>query len=223
MDAAQILDRLGTDVGLPVEALRAADANRAAMVALFLNGFEQSAMADEPAQDMLFFAFHLLGQWREKSAYRPLAGFLRRPEIEPILGDATTETSHRVLAAVFDGDPKPLYDVILDPDADEFIRSRMCDAIAILGMREELSREEVLRFFRTCYSELQPKDECFVWDGWQGAIARLGLAELKPLVAEAFKRGFISPGSLRFTDFEQDLQCALDDGPESVRHAEKRI
>jgi hypothetical protein len=29
------------------------------------------------------------------------------------------------MAAVFDGDPKPPYDIILDPNVDEFIRAGM--------------------------------------------------------------------------------------------------
>jgi hypothetical protein len=87
-------------------------------------------------------------------------------------------------------------------------------------MRQELPRDEVVRFFRACNSELQPQDDCFVWDGWQGAIARLGLAELKPLVEAAFERGFIDPGLLSFTDFEQDLQSVLDHGPAALRHVE---
>jgi hypothetical protein len=38
----------------------------------------------------------------------------------------------------------------------------------------------------------------------------LGLSELKPLVKQAFERGFINPGWLGFKDFERDLQCAID-------------
>ena len=30
-------------------------------------------------------------------------------------------TTHRVMAAVFDGDPQPIYNIILDENADEFI------------------------------------------------------------------------------------------------------
>lgn len=213
----QILDQLGShDDGLPVDVIRAADANRAMMVPLFLRAIDQAAAASPSMQDALFIAFHLLGQWREKSAYRPLAAFLRRPaqDVGPILGDANTETSHRVMASVFDGDPNPLYELILDPGADEFIRSRMCDALVIVTLRGELPREEATRFFRSCYSGLQPQDECFVWEGWQGAIAVLGLSELKPLVKQAFERGFISPSWLKFRDFEDDLRRAIDGKPQ---------
>jgi uncharacterized protein DUF1186/SEC-C motif-containing protein len=209
---AQILEQLGSGEDLPVDAIRAATADRAAMVPVILRAFDDSATAGPSLQTALFFAFHLLGQWREKSAYRPLAAFLRRPaeEIDPIINGAATATTHRVMASIFDGDPKPLYEVILEPTADEFIRARMCAALAMVTLRGELPREEAARFLRSCYDSLQPRDECYVWDGWQGAIAMLGLSELKPLVKQAFERGSIDPGWLGFEDFEQDLQCAID-------------
>src|SRR5258708_5955088 len=207
----QILEQLGSRADPPDDAIRAADTNRAPMVPLFLRTIDQTATAGPSMQDALFIAFHLLGQWREKSAYRPLAAFLRRPakEVEPILGDATTETCHRVMASVFDGDPNPLYEVILDPEADEFVRARMCDALVIVTLRGELQREETARFLQSCYSGLQPQDECFVWEGWQRAVAILRLSELKPLVKQAFERGFISPSWLGFKDFDQDLQRVI--------------
>jgi hypothetical protein len=215
MDAAEILDRLVVQEQLPVEALRAATADQASVLPIFLHAIEQFLLrgGDTAAHDALFFIFHFLGEWREKSAYRPLAQLLRRPrnEIDAIFGGAITETTHRVIAAVFDGDPQPIYDVILDPEADEFIRSRMCEVIAMVTHRGEMPRAEAVRFLRACYSEIDPQDECFVWHGWQSAIAMLGLAELKPLVAQAFEREFISPGWLGFEHFEEDLQCAIDD------------
>ncbi|HUN99647.1 MAG TPA: DUF1186 domain-containing protein, partial [Bradyrhizobium sp.] len=64
---------------------------------------------------------------------------------------------------------------------------------------------------RTCYSELEPQSECFVWNGWQSAIALLGLAELKPLVEQAFARGLISRSWLSFADFKQDLELSIED------------
>ena len=222
MDATQILDPLAFQERLPVEAIRAAEADRASVVPVFVRAIEQylSGDADPSVQDSLFFVFHLLGSWREKSAYRPLAQLLRRPrdDIDAIFGGAVTETSHRVMAAVFDGDPNPLYDVILDADVDEFIRSRMCEVIAMVTLRGEMPRAEAIRFLHTCYSELDPKEECFVWNGWQSAIALLGLAELKPLVEQAFARGSIHRGWLGFEDFEQDLQQAIDDPAVLQRH-----
>ena len=149
MDAAQILAEFAQFERLPVEAICAADADRAFAVPLFLDTIERylAEGGDGATQHALFFIFHMLGQWREKAAYRPLARLLRRPpqELDDILGYASTEYAHRVMAAVFDGNPQPLYDVILDPEADEFVRSGMCEAIAMVTAHGELPREEAAR------------------------------------------------------------------------------
>jgi Protein of unknown function (DUF1186)/SEC-C motif len=204
----QILEQLGSGEGLPIDAIRAATADRETAAPLLLEAIERCEPQSEIEENGLFIAFHLLGQWKEKSAYRPLAGFLRRPDIEFVLGDATTETSPRVMAAVFDGDPGPIYDIINDVDADEFVRSSMFDALVILALRGELDRAEVAEFLKSRFSELQPQDQSAVWEGWQGAVALLGLAELKPLVQSAFQRGFIDETMLSFEDFEDDLEQA---------------
>ena len=52
------------------------------------------------------------------------------------------------MAAVFDGDPEPLYDIILDTNADEFIRAGMCEALAMVTLRGELDQAVAGRFLR---------------------------------------------------------------------------
>ena len=86
------------------------------------------------------------------------------------------------MAAVFDGDPQPLYDIILDPKAEEFIRAGMCEALAMVTVRGELDRAVAGRFLRDAFMEMQPQAECYVWVGWQSAIAMLGMGDLKILV-----------------------------------------
>ena len=90
------------------------------------------------------------------------------------------------MAAVFDGDPEPLFDIILDPKAEEFIRAGMCEALAMVTVRGELDRAVVGRFLRDAFIDLQPQRQNFVWVGWQSAIAMLGMSDLKILVKKAF-------------------------------------
>jgi hypothetical protein len=119
----------------------AASAQRVEMVPTFLHEIESYLTlesTDRAKPTPLFFIFHLLGEWREKAAYRLLARLLRCSghEVDAILGDAITTTTHRVMAAVFDGDPQPLYEIILDPNAEQYVRSRMCEALAMVVFRE---------------------------------------------------------------------------------------
>jgi hypothetical protein len=215
MDIERILHELTHYKRLPVEAIRAADADRAAAVSAFLQAIETFITANSTERrkpSPIFLIFHMLGSWREKSAYRPLARLLRcaPPDLGRALGDAITETSEQIMTAVFDGDPQPLYEVILDSTADEFVRSAMCKALAIAVLNGELPRAEAARFLTAGFTEIKPELDCFVWDGWQTAIAALGLAELRPLAMQAFDRGSIDPMWLAFDDFEEDLKAAIE-------------
>ena len=153
MDAGQILHELTYSEGLPKEALKAASAQRVEMLPLFVEEIE-TYLALEPAPRAkptpLFFIFHLLGEWKEKVAYRPLARLLRIPgqEVDAIFGDGITTTGHRVMAAVFNGDPDPLYQIVLNPNADEYLRASMCEALAMVTLRGELDRDLAGRFLR---------------------------------------------------------------------------
>jgi hypothetical protein len=214
MEPKKILHELTYADGLPRGALKAASAQRVEMLPLFLDEIE-TYLALEPAARAqptpLFFIFHLLGEWREKAAYRPLARLLRLPrrEVDRIFGDGITTTSHRVMASVFDGDPEPLYDIILDPNAEQFIRAGMCEALAMVTVRGELDRAATGRFLRDAFMELQPQRQNYVWVGWQSAIAMLGMTDLKFLVRKAFDRGFIDSHVLGFDHFEEDLRRGI--------------
>jgi Protein of unknown function (DUF1186)/SEC-C motif len=223
MDPLQVIEELGVPGRLPIEAIRAAQADRDTMVPLFLRTIDDLLELRGPVDpNALFFIFHLLGEWREKSAYWSLAVLLRLPGdvLDTILGDCITETTHRVMAAVFDGDPDPLYQIVRDPEADEFVRAKMCQAIAILTRRGDLPRDAAAAFLRDCYSQLEPQKDCYVWSGWVDAVAWLGLTDLKPLVQQAFLRGSIDPGWLMFRDFEEDLQYTVDHPDDEPLHAD---
>ena len=226
MDAVKILHELTYAEGLPKEALKAATAQREEMLPLFVEEIEAFLALEPAAREKptpLFFIFHLLGEWRETAAYRLLARLLRvpGPEVDRIFGDGITTTSHRVMAAVFDGDPEPLYDIILDPRAEQFIRAGMCEALAMVTLRGELDRARAGRFLRDAFIEMRPQAQNYVWVGWQSAIAMLGMGDLTVLVKKAFDRGFIDSHVLGFNHFEEDLRRGIE-RPGELRRADDR-
>jgi uncharacterized protein len=212
MDVERILHELAQQGRLPTEAILAAREKREALVPWFIEAFER--YMDDPAHqppDLLFMAFHLLGEWRERTSYRPLARFLRsrRDDVDRALGDAITVTANRVMAEVFDGEPQPLYDLIRDPAADEYIRSEMCETLAAVTLRGDIPRAETARFLRACFNDLEDEKECFVWNGWLAAVAMLRLEDFTPLAKEIFDGERITSGVMEFRHFEEDLEWAL--------------
>ena len=94
---------------LPRAALRAAGESRDAMAPLFLDHIDRLLEVDVDVfdEDLAFiFIYHLLAEWRETRAYRPMARLLRRdPEfVDALMGDGITECVARVMASLFDGD-----------------------------------------------------------------------------------------------------------------------
>ena len=226
MDIQEILEKLSKDEGLPVEAIRAADADRAAVLPAFLQAVEDYVAGEEAARAKpwaIFFIFHLLGSWREKSAYRPLARLLTLAgdELDDVLGGAITETTHRVMAAIFDGDPQPLYDVVLNENADEFARSRMLEALGMVALRGKLAREELTQFLRVCFTKFQAEPGCFVWNGWQSAIAFLRLEEMRPQVQQAFDEEWIHPSLMEYRHFLEDLRIAVERPDTPFQHPDE--
>ncbi len=214
MEISAILHDLTHAQGLPEAAIRAAGDRRPEAVPVFLDAVERFLAADPAGREEpspLFFIFHMLGDYRETSAYRPLARLLsiEGEELDRQLGDAITSTSHRVMAAVFDGDPRPLYEVIESERADQFVRSRMFETLAMLVVCGELDRATVAKYLLDSFATLRPQRDSLVWHGWQGAIAMLGLSEYSALVKKAFDRGFIHPSVMEFRHFKADLAGAV--------------
>jgi len=215
----QLLRDLSDTSELPVDAIRRAETDRDRLIAPFIAEIDRfvALPAQERARpNAIFFLFHMLGSWKAKPAYRSLAGLLRidPDDLDLALGDAIAETSHRVMAAVFDGDPVPLFDIILDADADETIRARMCEALAMVSLRNELPVQTAAEFLESAFFRIQPTRDNQVWLGWKNAIAMLGLSHLKPFVRKAFERGAMEPELGTYRQFEEEDIAYVDNPPQ---------
>jgi uncharacterized protein len=98
----------------------------------------------------------------------------------------------------------------------------MYKALAMVTLRGELDRAVAGRFLRDAFVEIRPQAECYVWVGWQSAIAALGMSDLKILVKRAFDRGFIDSDVLGFDYFEKDLRRGIEHPGEARRPGDHR-
>lgn len=215
-DVAEIIHGLKAEKGLPRGALHSAVENWEQVLPVFLDMLE--AYVDDPETndadaDPLFFVVHLFGQMRETRAYPLLMRFaaMAPTHVDRVLGDGVTATFSRVAASVFDGNPQPMRDVILDEQADEYIRNELLEALAFVTREGRVDRASTAAFLEQCYADLKPERDSYVWAGWQSAISYLGLSELADLVRRAFVSGRIDPGIMSFRHFEQDLAAVRAD------------
>jgi len=183
--------------------------------AIFLERF-QSYVRDPQGHkkdaDSLLIALHLFAEMRDTRIYRPLLAWAcaSPAALDSALGDAITETLNQVICSVFDGDPVPLQEAILDRRVDEYVAHALFEALAFLTSDSRIALGQARLFIERRYRQLPRDEDCGMrWVGWQKVVSYLGLTEYLPQVHTAFEEGWIKPGYLESEDFESDLAESL--------------
>ncbi len=231
MTPNEILRDFARDDIFPKAAMAAAGQDRETMAPVFVDLIDRLAAQRIAAMDdrdvmALIPAFHLLGEWREARAYRPILNLLRQPTriLDHLLGDAVTETAFRVVAGTFDGDLQLLFEAILDRKADEFARSSLMSALVMIAQLHPEHRAAIGAFFRSFLARCPEAPED-VLTGWTDAIADLGLEDMTEDVRMLFQQDLIPPDYCDFGHFLEDLQATLDAGgiPSNRRYQQDLI
>jgi hypothetical protein len=209
MTPSAILHELTFATTLPKGALLAASRRRAEMVPLFLETIKNYTTPSATTRCQptpLLFIFFLLAEWRETSAYRPLARLLRSPELFLIIDDAFDMILHRAIAAVFDGDPEPLYDMLLDPAVNQIACAKLLETVPMLVWSGEIQKDSAAAFLAKAFATYEPADEDFQLETCARIIGMLGFQNLKLLVRKAIALDHLPEYSLE--EFEEDLAHA---------------
>jgi hypothetical protein len=213
MTPAEIMRELARDDIFPKAAMAEAGARREEMVPIFVDVVDRLArqrISEMQDSDLMALipVFHLLGEWQDPRAYRPLVQMLRRPTqvIDHLLGDAVTETSFRVIAGTFDGDLQPVINAIEDKKADEFARSSLMSALVLIAQLHASQRPVIEDYFRS-FRQRCPKAPTDVLTGWMDAIAALGLEDMSEAVRDVFDKDLIPQDYCDFGHFLEDLDA----------------
>lgn len=152
------------------------------------------------------FVVHLLAQFRETRAYRPLAELLGAPGklLDDLFGDLVAEGMGRVLASLYDGDDAPLRRLIENPEADEYIRgAAVPDAYQTLIVHGMIDAAAVERHFVELLESGMERRPGHAWDGLCECAARLGFASALPAIRRAFDEGLCNPDYCSFRETEE--------------------
>ena len=218
MTPSEIMRDIARDDIFPKAAMAAARGEREAMVPIFIDLVDRlgrqpiSAMKDGDLVALIPI-FHMLGEWQEQRAYRPLLHMLRQPTqtLDYLLGDAVTETSFRVIAGTFDGDLQPLFAAIDDPKADDFARSSLMSALVLIAVLEP-GQKPLIEDFTRSFRERNPEASSDVLMGWTETIAELGLEDMTETVRVLFDTEVIPKEYCDFSEFLDDLHATQEAG-----------
>lgn len=139
------------------------------------------------------YALHLLAQFRETRAYRPIVGLSRYPQIESLFGDTITESLGGVIASVCDGDEQPIRELIEDANADEFARGAGITALAARVLAGQAPREKLSHYFSELFASRLEREPSYVWDALVCACVDLRMKEQLEAIRQAYREGFADP------------------------------
>jgi uncharacterized protein len=157
----------------------------------------------------VFFGLHLMAEKREAEAWAPLLAVAMAGEaLYDMIGDAASETLPAILLSLYSGDLEGLKKLIQAPRADPWGRVAALECFSALAANGEIPMEDARAYLAQCFETLPPRENHPVWYGWQGCVALLGLSDLEPLAARAFRQGLVDKSALTFEDFQADLRAS---------------
>jgi hypothetical protein len=172
-------------------------------------------LENQAEENLLFFALHILGVAREPGLHGPLMRLLRRPEaeIDKLLGDAETETLDAMIAGAFDGHAEDLFDLARDPERNEYLRSAVMRAIAILTWNGRIDAATTRGFLEQFDDDRVIKAGDNGWYAWSRMVEDLGWTDLEPRVEQAYADGRVSAWMSSVKNFREGLAETLHAAP----------
>ena len=215
MTIPEILTDLEPYTGrFPKKAMQAAIEQREAITPELLRVVE--TVAEDPVKHaerrgyaLHLFAIYLLAQFRENRAYPLFVKIFSAPgeTAFDLVGDTVTERLGRILASVYDGNPAPLQSLVESEEVNEYVRDAGIDAFLALEHSGQMSREEVMEYFRKLFGGKLKRSHSHVWNGLVCAVADLPAPELLEDVRRAYADGLVDSGFARLEGIDRDLRA----------------
>ncbi|MDP8221677.1 MAG: DUF1186 domain-containing protein [Candidatus Stygibacter frigidus] len=138
------------------------------------------------------YAFYLLAQFREKSAFPLITEFFSKLEGNSynFTGSLVTEVLPRILASVFNGEFSTLNFVSTCDEYDEFVRIAFLNTYLILYNNKIISRDNLIDGYKYIFENLERK-KSYIWHFLVDACVKTGITELKDNIKQAYKDNLI--------------------------------
>ena len=215
MDFEHILREFSAGSDVPRDALRAAldqwetaGPRLATLFAEYVSGADRS----EQTERALFYVIHLLADRRQISAFAPLCRLLLDAEAAELVLDEVLDSSlNRLLVNLFDGDPRPLQEVVETEAGDEAARFQGMLALAYLTHEGRVPEADMRAWLTRLLTDGRPRAESELWLGWVCAVVDLGWKDLADTAEELCRSGFVNEELMRAADVRRSIRLTLDD------------
>ncbi|WP_199619777.1 DUF1186 domain-containing protein [Paenibacillus alkalitolerans] len=158
------------------------------------------------------YAMYLLAQFRVKELFPRLIRIMSLPGdiLHNIMEDTVTEGSGRMLASVFDGDVRPIRQLIRNPEIDEFVRGQGFHCLVTLVLNGVLDRDEVLSYFRSLFNEQLEDSSGIVKAHLAASCNDLYPEELFDEIVCMYDNGDVDEMMITLDDIEETLESSKE-------------
>jgi hypothetical protein len=165
------------------------------------------------------FAMSLLAQFREKRAYPLVVKIFSHPGETPwrIVGDFVIDYLPRVLASLSNGDTTLIKQLIENRKLDEYVRAGALEALLILVINGEMSREELIDYFKSLVREKLERKPSLIWVCLALFSSYLCAEELYEDIKSACQEGLIEPLFFSMEDFDEYLAKGWEKSLEELK------
>lgn len=135
-----------------------------------LNELEKVAnnISDYARDQNYMLALYLLAEFREKRAFPiiiKIITYKNQEKVDDLLGDVITEGLSRILASTYDGNIDSLYNIIINTELNEYIRSATFRTLEILQKYNIISQEQIINIIENIIdNELKEDDSIVITD-----------------------------------------------------------
>ncbi len=155
----------------------------------------------------------LLSKFREKKAYPIVVELLNLPieAIDRLIGEMITQSLHKVIISVYEGNPEPLFNLLNNHEVDVFIKKVVGSSVSGLIHQKLIDKELVIfRLQEIIASGKMNQDPAF-FTALAFMTMESKLLPLYDIVRAAFKIDLISVEMMNVHYFEENLLKSTDE------------
>ena len=151
------------------------------------------------------YAALLLSHFRESAAHLPFirAFSLTEEQLVDLWGDMTTETLPTLLYRTCDGSMEAIKALIVNRDADQYVRCAAMEALSYVVAFDSTKRDEVVGFFQGLFSGTEAHPDSYFWGNMTATLCDLHPQESMEILRKAFADGVVRPGFIALEDVER--------------------
>lgn len=215
MELTKLLDSVNDSKQFPLKEINALIENKEKSLSILLELLKSVSInykrIDLNRLDYIA-ACYILSEWREKKAFPYLLKLVSIPSdwANRIWGDVMTESLTRFLVSTFDGNIQSLKQLIENEAVNPYCRAALIDTLVGLVAEGILSREEVLRYFKT----LMTSDLVYDYE-FSGfiieSVYKLYPQELYQEIVDLFNRNLADPSYISKEEIDVALSKSKDD------------